>query len=323
MSNGAAQDTESRALRGLTPEQRAAETLKQEIRQRLSDCHLRRDSARRLAKKHRRRDALVLLESLLDEMGVVFAGLENGSGSSKDDGARASLGLARDAERACKDTERLSKKERRAMRGLDRACGKVLALGEQRFAAARRGPLRTPADGRRLRSRIIGWLVLASLLGVVALVFWGPLGNLLGPRSVNLVQDLDSDLVLAENLTGLEHSRVVSWRWGLGPQTKLTFRLDSDQDVRLTLRFVSYLYQGVAVAVNGESLAVIDHVFPEGIVEQIFEFRGREGVNEIVISYGDWNHRADMAPQADDPRLLAVAFVKLTVSAERRLMPVQ
>ena len=315
--------------------EREREDLKAALRVRLGDCRVRRESARRLCAAHRNRDALMLLESLLGEVLGVLEALEPGetlpgagnfparAAALPDPGAGAMLRDAWELAVACGQAPRLSKKERKGLKRLLSATGRVLRCGERAFARTARASLTTPMDGYRARRRGMGWAVLAVPGALAAMILWGPLGNLLGARSVDLIRDGDGPYARAESLSEVERSEVVQWRWGLGPETRVSFVLDGDQEVGVDIRFVSYLYQTVTLEANDQVLRVIDDVFPEGLIEEALHFRGRDGDNVVLIRYSDWNHKADQAPQPGDPRPTSVALVKLRISAERPLLEVR
>ena len=318
----------------LGPEDQAKEGLKQDLRDRLRICRVRLDSARMLKSSHRYRGCFLLLHSLFSEALDILVLLARKQTASHESGTATHGGLAIRAKalgdgevetlyksvdeqtEKCDGAKVGSKEERRQVKKLLGLAPKIVGLCTRRLSAAETSSLATPMDNHRSRMRGVGWAVLGVVAILAGLVLWGPLGNILGVRSVDVIQVIDSPYVALENVSEPESSAVVRWRWGLGPETRLTFALDQDQEVEAVLRFVSYLYLEYEIEVNGEQVAFADDVFPKGLFNEELRFMGQEGINEIVIRYSDWNHKADQAPQDDDPRPLAVAFVRLKITAQ-------
>lgn len=122
--------------------------------------------------------------------------------------------------------------------------------------------------------------------------------------------------LFTKNLTPVETAGKLSWRWGLGPATELTFRLTTPQPLALDLSFSTPFDGTVTVEVNGEVAALITPTSNEPIGRTL-AFSGRAGENRIVLRYSEWNRRPErLFPDERQP--LAVRFEMLSVTAEAR-----
>jgi len=128
--------------------------------------------------------------------------------------------------------------------------------------------------------------------------------------------DLFQEGLFTENLTPVRTTDALTWRWGLGPATRLTFRLEESQWLGLELRFTTPFEGPITVEVNGEVIARMSPV-PNEIVERTLPFRGRAGENRIVLRYSRWNGRPErLFP--DERQSLAVRFERLRIGAGER-----
>jgi len=105
------------------------------------------------------------------------------------------------------------------------------------------------------------------------------------------------------------------WRWAVGPETLLSFRLRDSKPLELTLRFVNPIEgQEVAVEINGVSVANISNIRAGEIIERRIKFEGGAGVNRLIFRAKDWNHhKTTFAP--NDPSPLAIQFKELAISS--------
>ena len=135
---------------------------------------------------------------------------------------------------------------------------------------------------------------------------------------INLEVD-DTELfqegLFTKNLTPVKTAGKISWRWGLGPATELTFRLETPQPLAFHLHFSTPFDETITVEVNGEVTAITP--VPNEPVERTLRFEGHVGENRIVLRYSAWNRRPEKL--FPDERLpLAVRFETLSVEAVAR-----
>lgn len=110
-----------------------------------------------------------------------------------------------------------------------------------------------------------------------------------------------------------ENNQVDRWRWGLGQETKLTFKLGESKSLNLDFEFVNPIEsQEVIIEINKSILTKIENIQKDKNIKLQTSFVGVKGVNTVKFIYKFWNHnQGDFAPQ--DPRKLAVLFRKLII----------
>jgi len=144
---------------------------------------------------------------------------------------------------------------------------------------------------------------------------------------VNLFSDEPRDDIVVTGLSGLESNDKESWRWALGPATRIKFYIDPalpDQARQRVLKFtfkngVPIPDQSVTIRLNGKN---IRHFSFEEIAnhEQIdaeVALAGQKGVNVLEIVYQDWNH-GKKNHGSNDPRQLAVVVMHLSLQKAKR-----
>lgn len=101
------------------------------------------------------------------------------------------------------------------------------------------------------------------------------------------------------------------WRWGLGPETRLSFKLSTSQKIVLSFSFNNPIdNQEVLLKVNGQVIRNILNISENKVKEDLIEFTGKKGINNIVFKYKDWNqNNISFAPK--DKRNMAIYFTKL------------
>lgn len=117
--------------------------------------------------------------------------------------------------------------------------------------------------------------------------------------------------VREEGLGKIEHNEANLWRWGLGPKSELRFELPREGRYVLECDFANVIPgQSLAVAANGEVLAVVSDMAAGAVKTLRLPVSGRKGVNAVALAYGDWNQgRTSFAPT--DLRTMALFFRKL------------
>ncbi|MGJ5673557.1 MAG: hypothetical protein ACR9NN_08110 [Nostochopsis sp.] len=118
------------------------------------------------------------------------------------------------------------------------------------------------------------------------------------------------------SVTGLnlqEGTTPNNWRWGLGPETNIAFKLKDSQPLILSFRFDSPIEnQNVLLEVNGVTLGNFNNLSKDVTIDHKLKFQSLKGVNRIVFKYKYWNHnQAIYAP--NDPRGMSVAFRRLVI----------
>lgn len=90
-----------------------------------------------------------------------------------------------------------------------------------------------------------------------------------------------------------------NWRWGLGPETLLSFKLSKSQTLDLTFRFVNPIAaQDVGVEINAVAVEKISNTKVGETISRSFKFQGVAGLNNIIFRYQDWNkHQITFAPK--------------------------
>lgn len=129
-----------------------------------------------------------------------------------------------------------------------------------------------------------------------------------------------SENIVIEGLSGMENSDKESWRWALGPATRLKFYIDPEvTDISRNLRFkfrfqngASIPNQTVTVKVNGKEVRHFSYedLNNHQLIDDNISLVAKKGVNVLEIIYGDWNYGKNIyAPH--DPRKLAIVFTQL------------
>lgn len=149
-----------------------------------------------------------------------------------------------------------------------------------------------------------------------------------GIRTVNLINSEEPEDVLVGGLSSLESNDKESWRWALGPATRIKFYIDPawpDQARQLLLKFafkngVPIPDQTVTIRLNGKD---VRHFSSEeiGIQKQVdvdVALTAKQGLNVLEIVYQDWNH-GKKNYGSNDPRQLAVAVMHLSLQGAHKV----
>ncbi len=119
------------------------------------------------------------------------------------------------------------------------------------------------------------------------------------------------------SITGLseieKNAQGSSWRWALGPETRLTFKLPRSQSLALVFSFVNPISsQNVVIEANGVSVGRFVGINQGDIIKRRVEFQSLEGLNAVVFKYKNWNNnKITFAP--NDPRFMAIEFTQLAI----------
>src|SRR5919202_1850712 len=131
-----------------------------------------------------------------------------------------------------------------------------------------------------------------------------------------LTADSDRLFVDVSGLDSTERVAPNSWRWGLGPETSLKFKLSQPQNLNLSFRFINPSpAQEVIVEANGKTLIKTERLKVADAFETSLNFQGLKGLNSISFKYKSWNrNKVTFAPK--DHRPVAVQFLKLLIQPE-------
>lgn len=143
-----------------------------------------------------------------------------------------------------------------------------------------------------------------------------------GMKTINLISSEEPEDILVEGLSNLESNGKESWRWALGPETRIKFYVDPalpDQARQILLKFafkngVPIQDQTVTLRLNGKDIRRLSSK-EIGIHEQIdadVVLAAKKGVNILEIVYQDWNH-GKKNTGSNDPRQLAVVVMRLSL----------
>lgn len=124
------------------------------------------------------------------------------------------------------------------------------------------------------------------------------------------------------------------YRWGLGPESSLSFFLPADATVRASLDCINFIPgQEVAIVANGNPLVTLR--FPTyGSLDAnpgttTFAFAGRKGLNTVALRYKFWNMNKLLGKPArylegiDAPVALHITGLNLTIEDPGRDTPPQ
>jgi hypothetical protein len=141
-------------------------------------------------------------------------------------------------------------------------------------------------------------------------------------RTIDLFKSPEPDDISVEGLSGLESDGESSWRWALGPATRIKFYVDpagpnQARDFLLKFAFANGIPdQTLIVRLNGEDIRRFssDEIGMQKAVGAEMKLHPKTGMNLLEFVYGDWNHgKQNYGPT--DPRKLAVAVKALSLQA--------
>jgi len=116
------------------------------------------------------------------------------------------------------------------------------------------------------------------------------------------------------NLGKIEHNENNIWRWGMGPNSLLTFELDQARPLWLEFDFDNLLPgQNVVVAANGEIIANMSGLAAGAQERHRLPIAGRPGKNSVIIASTSWNHGTATFAETDvRPMSLFIRKLRLT-----------
>ncbi|MCP6762838.1 MAG: hypothetical protein NHB32_29670 [Fischerella sp. CENA71] len=130
--------------------------------------------------------------------------------------------------------------------------------------------------------------------------------NLLDIRS-------QSTFISVTGLSGFEEVPPKTFRWALGSETNIMFKLKGSQSLNLSFKFENPIEaQNILIEVNGVPLESFEHLNPGAIIDRNLSFKALKGINRIVFKYKDWNHnQVTFAP--NDSRAMSIVFKRLMI----------
>ena len=141
-------------------------------------------------------------------------------------------------------------------------------------------------------------------------------------RTINLISNEEPEDILVDGLSGLESNDKENWRWALGPATRVKFYVDpalSNQARQVLLKFafkngMSLPDQTVTIRLNGTEIRRYssDEIAQHELTVANVVLNTKKGVNQLEISYGDWNH-GRKSYGSNDPRKLAIVVMGLSL----------
>ncbi|WP_017317235.1 hypothetical protein [Mastigocladopsis repens] len=140
---------------------------------------------------------------------------------------------------------------------------------------------------------------------------------LLNLSESNLIDSNSPSTLTTKGLSAIEtNNKDGKWRWALGKETLLSFKLSKSQPLQLNFRFINPIAsQSVNLEINGVVLESISNTQGGETIERSLKFQGVSGLNQVIFRYKDWNkHQTTFAPKDDRP--MAIQFKKLTISAQ-------
>lgn len=148
-----------------------------------------------------------------------------------------------------------------------------------------------------------------------------------GMRTINLISNDEPEDILVDGLSGLESSDKESWRWALGPATRIKFYIDPawpDQSRQLLLKFafkngVPISEQTVTIRLNGKNVHRFSskEIAMHELTEADVALAAKKGVNVLEFVYQDWNH-GKKNYGSNDPRKLAVVLMQLSLQEAKK-----
>jgi len=139
-------------------------------------------------------------------------------------------------------------------------------------------------------------------------------------RTINLISSEQPEDILVEGLSSLESNGKESWRWALGPATRIKFYVDSKLPDHLQQRLLKFSFRNgpipdqiVTIRLNGEDIRRFssEQIAASTQIDTDISLATRPGVNILEIVYQDWNHGKKVS--GSDPRQLAVAVMRLSL----------
>lgn len=120
-----------------------------------------------------------------------------------------------------------------------------------------------------------------------------------------------------DGIRGVEKDGPNSWRWAVGPVSRISFTLSKPQKVRLAFGLNSpFEGQTCVVTANGEKVLQSDsiprHEWMKGRWDGSVEFEGREGANTVEFAFGKINHVTDSFSETDaTPYTAAITVLRI------------
>jgi hypothetical protein len=149
-----------------------------------------------------------------------------------------------------------------------------------------------------------------------------------GGQIINLISSQEpEDILVVSGLSGLESNGKESWRWAVGPSTRIKFYMDpilSDDARRALLKIgfkngVPIPDQSVTILLNGTEIRRFtpEEIGLRELTEASILLYAKSGVNNLEISYEDWNH-GKKSYGSNDPRKLAIVIMEFSLQSLKK-----
>jgi len=116
-------------------------------------------------------------------------------------------------------------------------------------------------------------------------------------------------------LSYIEENTQINWRWALGPETNIVFKLNDSQLFDLSFKFDNPIEgQNVVVEVNGVTVKSFNNLIKNASVDSHLRLQAStsKGINRVVFKYKYWNsNQTRFAP--NDYREMSVLFTRLLI----------
>ncbi|MDM9384506.1 hypothetical protein QUB80_27960 [Chlorogloeopsis sp. ULAP01] len=122
-----------------------------------------------------------------------------------------------------------------------------------------------------------------------------------------------STFISVTGLSGFEEIPPKTFRWALGAETKIVFKLKDSQSLNLSFKFENPIEaQNVLIEINGVTVDSFNNLNKGANIERRLQFQALKGINRVVFKYTDWNHNQTTFAREDD-RALSVLFRRLAI----------
>lgn len=130
------------------------------------------------------------------------------------------------------------------------------------------------------------------------------------------------DDIEVEGLSDLESNNKESWRWAVGPATRIRFYVDPASPEQARQRLLKFAFkngvpikdQAVTIRLNGKDVRSfsVQEIDTSNQVDAEVMLTAKAGSNILTFVYGDWNH-GKQNYGSNDPRKLAVVVMCLSL----------
>ncbi|MBW4499008.1 MAG: hypothetical protein KME57_05395 [Scytonema hyalinum WJT4-NPBG1] len=103
-----------------------------------------------------------------------------------------------------------------------------------------------------------------------------------------------------------QNSQSGTWRWALGPETRLKFKLQKPQSLMLFFSLSNPIdNQDIVIEINGATVDHLAAIKKDDSFKRSIEFLGNEGDNTVLFKYKKWNQYKGTFARKDQRHLAA------------------